>query len=121
MSNLCVGIFAEDLMEIFEHYKRAFNATLIATANGSQDELIHLEMEIMGNKIWVTPPLPRGINKKDNVSILGLKFHDKEALLRAYEVLKEDCIADDGLKELPWSPLEGYITDKFGVIWCIGV
>jgi len=121
VNNLIVLIFAENLLEIFEHYKRAFHATLIVTANGSQDELIHLEMDIMGNKIAVAPPLPRGINKKDNVTVLGLRFHDKNALMRAYGVLKEDCLADDGLKELPWSPLEGYVTDKFGVVWCIGL
>ena len=121
MSSLGIGIFAEDLMGIFEHYKRAFDATLICTANGSQDELIHLEMDIMGNRIWVQPPLPRGVNKKDNVTILGLHFKDRESLLRAYDVLKEDCMADNGLKELPWNPLEGYVTDKFGVVWCIGL
>ena len=121
MGNICVGIFAENIMEMYEHYKRAFNAALITTANGSQGELIHLEMDIMGTKIWIQPPLPRGINKNNNVTILGLKFNDKETLLRAYDVLKEDCLANDGLKELPWSPLEGIITDKFGVVWCIGI
>jgi len=121
MSNLTVLIFAEDLMEMFEHYKRAFNATLLLTANGSQNELIHLEMDIMGNKITVAPPLPRGVNKKDNVTALGLKFDDRESLMKAYDVLKEDCLEDDGLKELPWSPLEGYVTDKYGVVWCIGL
>ena len=121
MNTLFAGIFAEDLSEVFEHYKRAFDASLLCTAFGTEGELIHLEMDIMGNKIWVAPPLPRGINKKDNVTILGIKFHDKETLLQAYEVLKEDCVADEGLSALPWSPLEGYITDKFGVIWCLGL
>ena len=121
MSNLSVLIFAEDLMGVFELYQKAFNATFLLTANGSQGELIHLEMDIMGNKIAVAPPLPRGINKRDNVTVLGLQFDDRETLLKAYHVLKEECLADDGLKVLPWNPLEGYITDKFGVVWCLGL
>ena len=119
MSAIAIGIFAEDLMATFEHYKRAFNATLLATANGSQGELIHLEMDIKGNKIWVQPL--REVNKSSGATILGLKFHDKKELLRAYDVLKEDCVADDGLKEHPWCTLEGFVTDKFGVTWLIGL
>lgn len=119
MSTLTVQIFAEDLMEVFEHYKRAFNATLLFTANGSQDELIHLEMDIMGNKLAVAPHAAHEITK-GNVTVICLGFSDKETLMQAYHVLCEGG-QTGGLEELPWSPLQGYVTDKYGVAWCIGL
>ena len=119
MSTLTVQIFAENLMEVFEHYKRAFNAELLGTAKGSRNELIHLEMDIMGNKIAVAPHALHEIFK-GNVTVICLVFADRAALMQAYTVLCEDGISD-GLKELTWSPLEGYVTDKFGVVWCIGL
>lgn len=119
MPNFMVQIFTEDLLETFEHYKKAFNATILFTAKGSEDELIHLEMDIMGNKIAMAPPLPCGIIK-GNITVLCLKFQQEEALMTAYNVLKEGGQADT-LKSYPWSALEGYVTDKFGVNWCIGL
>jgi len=118
---MTIGLFAEDLLEVFEHYKRAFNAALIYTDKGSQNELIHLEMDIMGMKMWVQPTAPGDINKHNNVMMLGLKFVDANSLKQAHEVLKEECISDGGLDKYPWSPLQGLITDKFGVRWCIGL
>ena len=40
--------------------------------------------------------------------------------MTAYNVLKEGGYADM-LKSFPWSPLQGYVTDKYGVMWCIGL
>ena len=119
MSQIIVQIFAPDLMEVFEHYQRAFGATLLFTANGSEDELIHLEMDVMGNKLAVAPHAPHQITK-GNVTCVCIGFEDKGALMRAYDVLREGG-QSDGLQALPWSPLQGYVTDKFGVLWCIGL
>ncbi len=63
MSNLSIQIFVEDLLETFEYYKRAFNATQLFIANGSEDEVIHLEMDIMGNMIALAPHLASEIIK----------------------------------------------------------
>ena len=119
MSALTVQFFSENLMEMFDHYKRAFCATLISTANGSHGELIRLEMDIMGNKLAIAPHAPHEIIK-GNVTIICLEFKNKETLTQAYDVLREDGHTD-GLAELPWSPLQGYVTDKYGVVWCIGL
>ena len=112
-------IFTENLLESFEHYKKAFNAINICEGYGDSNELIHLEMDIMGNKIALAPHSPSEIIK-GNVTVICLKFQQKEALMKAYDTLKEDG-QTDGLSELPWSPLEGYVTDKYGVVWCIGL
>ncbi len=119
MSNFVVQIFAEDLLAVYEHYRKAFNAIKLFEGKGDDGELIHLEMEVMGNRIAVAPPLPEGIIK-GNITVLCLKFEQKDALLNAYEVLKDGGRAD-ALQSFPWSPLEGYVTDKFGVNWCIGI
>ena len=119
MGKLTVQIFSPDIIETFEHYKMAFNATQISLARGSGDEPIHLEMDILGNQMAIAPHAPHEIIK-GNVTVICLGFQDKEALLTAYNVLKEGG-QSDGLTELPWSPLQGYVTDKYGVVWCIGL
>ena len=112
-------IFVEDLLEAYEHYRRAFNAQNLGQAYGDQGELIHLEMEFLGHSIALSPHAAHEITK-GNVVAIYVKFRDRAALLAAFDVLKE-CGQSDGLAELPWSPLEGYVTDKYGVVWCIGL
>ena len=119
MNQLTVQIFSPDLLETFEHYKRAFNATLLSTANGSNNELIHLEMDILGNKMCIAPHAPHEIIK-GNVTVICLGFDSKDVLIQAYDELR-DGGQTEGLSELPWSPLQGYVTDKYGVVWCIGL
>ena len=55
MGKLTIQFFSEDLMAMYEHYHNAFGATLLSTDNGSQGELIHLEMDIKGNKLAIAP------------------------------------------------------------------
>lgn len=119
MNNFVVQIFAENLLETFEHYKEAFGATIIFEGKADNGDLIHLEMDVMGNRIALAPPLPCG-NIKGNITVLCLKFEDKESLLKAYNTLKKDGHTD-GLQSLPWSELEGYVTDRYGVNWYIGI
>ena len=118
-NNMTVQFFSENLMEMFNHYQKAFNATLLSTAIDSQDELIHLEMDIMGNKLAIAPHAPHEIIK-GNVTVICLKLENKESLLKTHDILCEGGHSD-GLLELPWSPLQGYVTDKYGVVWCIGL
>jgi uncharacterized glyoxalase superfamily protein PhnB len=119
MSQLTVQIFSPDLIETFEHYKKAFNAAQISLARGSKNEPIHLVMDILGNHIAIAPLAPHEITK-GNVTVICLGFQNKESLLKAHDVLTEGGHSE-GLKELPWSPLQGYVTDKYGVVWCIGL
>ena len=117
--NFAVLIFTHDLRETYGHYKRAFNAIIIGEGYGDLDELIHLEMDVFGNRIALAPHSPSEI-VKGNVTVICLKFQHKEALMNAYETLQEGG-QTAGLSEHPWSPLEGYVTDKYGVVWCIGL
>ena len=120
MGILTVQISATDITETFEHYKKAFNANQISLARGSENEPIHLEMDILGNKIAIAPFSPYEITK-GNVTVICLSFdNDEEALRNAYNTLKEGG-QTNGLHAYPWSPLQGYVTDKYGVVWCIGL
>jgi uncharacterized glyoxalase superfamily protein PhnB len=120
MKNFSVLLFAStDLMEMFEHYKRAFNAKFLFDGKGSQGELIHVQMDVLGNEIGLAPAAPHEI-AAGNVTVVCLKFDNENDLRRAYEVLCEGGHGE-GLLNLPWSPLEGYVTDKYGVKWCIGI
>ena len=61
MGKLTVQIFTTDLLKTFEHYKKAFNATQTSIARGSENEPIHLKMNIMGNQIAIAPHAPHEI------------------------------------------------------------
>ncbi|MCL2298894.1 MAG: hypothetical protein FWC27_01950 [Firmicutes bacterium] len=120
MSNFSVLLFTStDLMEMFEHYKRAFNAKLLWDGRGDAGELIHVQMDVLGNGIGLAPAAPHEL-AAGNVTVVCLKFRKEKELRRAYEVLCEGGHGE-GLLKLPWSSLEGYVTDKYGVKWCIGV
>ncbi len=53
------------------------------------------------------------------VGIYGLT---KEAVQKAYDVLKQDALSFDpeGPKSLPWMELDFHIVDKFGISWEVG-
>ena len=120
MGKLMVQISATNILETFEHYRRAFDATQISLAKGSENEPIHLEMDILGNRIAIAPFAPHEL-VKGNITRICISFdNDKKALLNAFNVLK-DGGQTDGLHSYPWNPLEGYVTDKYGVVWCIGL
>jgi len=119
MSDFSVQIFATDLMAVYEHYKRAFGATILFDGNADDGTLIHLQLDIMGASLGIAPKRPEQI-EKGNVVQLCLPFSDETKLRHAYSVLAEDGHGE-GLQKLPWSDLEGYVTDKFGVMWCIGL
>ena len=119
MGNFSVQIFASDLLEVYEHYKKAFNATIQFDGKADDGTLIHLQLDIMGASLGIAPKRPDEITK-GNVVQLCLPFSDEEKLRHAYNVLAEGGYGE-GLMCLPWSPLQGYVTDKFGVMWCIGL
>ena len=120
MSRLGVQfMISVDLMEAFEHYKRAFNAKFLFDGKGDAGELIHVQMEVLGNGIGLAPAAAHEITA-GNITVVCLKFRKEKDLRRAYDVLCEGG-RGEGLLKLPWSTLEGYVTDKFGVKWCIGI
>ena len=117
---LSIMFFTSDLRETFEHYARAFDAKNMGEGYGEDNELIHIDIDIRGHRFALAPHAPHEI-VKGNVMVVCLSFdHDEEALRNAFDVLKENGQAD-GLHSYPWSPLEGYVTDKYGVVWCLGL
>lgn len=119
MADFSVQIFAADLLEVFEHYKRAFNATVLFEGRADDGGLIHLQLDIMGASLGVAPKRPDEIIKGNTIQ-LCLPFPDEESLRKTYSVLEENGTGE-GLHSFPWSLLQGYVTDKFGVMWCIGL
>lgn len=119
MPGFIVQIFASDLLEVARHYERAFGATVLNEAMGDGGELIHIELDIMGARLCVAPKRPDDITKGNTVQ-LCLKFGGEDELRYTYGVLEEGG-SGEGLRTHLWSNLEGYVTDKFGVMWCIGI
>ena len=119
MEKFSVQIFASDLLAVYEHYKRAFGATIKFDGKADDGTLIHLHLDIMGASLGIAPKRPDEIAKGNTVQ-LCLCFPDEETLRHAYTTLEEGGLGE-GLSWLPWSPLQGYVTDKFGVMWCIGL
>ena len=117
---LSVQIFTKDLRAAFAHYERAFGARCVGEGYGDGNELIHIDMDIRGNRVALAPHAPHEITH-GNVTVICLGFdNDEQALRTAIDVLIEDG-QSDGLHTYPWNPLEGYVTDQYGVVWCIGL
>ena len=120
MAGFSIQIFTPDLRGTFAYYERAFGAKNVGEGYGGAGELIHLDMDIRGSHMALAPHAPNEITK-GNVTVICLGFDGDEASLRtAFDVLSEDG-QTDGLHSYPWNALEGYVTDKYGVVWCLGL
>lgn len=62
------------------------------------------------------------ISPFDSPVTIGIYGLTKEAVQKAYEILRKDAISfdPDGPKSLPWMELDFHIVDKFGVSWEVG-
>ena len=79
MGKLTVQISAIDIEETFEHYRKAFDATQISLARGAENEPIHLEMDILGNRIAIAPFAPHEI-VKGNITRICLSFDNENKM-----------------------------------------
>ncbi|MCL2397154.1 MAG: hypothetical protein FWC93_03720 [Defluviitaleaceae bacterium] len=64
----------------------------------------------------------RDIKPFDLPVTIGVYGLTKEAVQKAYDILKQDAVSFDpeGQKSLPWLELDFHIVDKFGVSWEVG-
>jgi len=111
MVKFVVFINVNDIANAFELYQKAFNATQVFADKDPQGNIGHLEMNIQGNYIALTP----GNTVAGNVC-LNFVFDNENELRIAYEALKDGGQADP-LKSCPWSALAASVTDQYGVKW----
>ena len=52
---------------------------------------------------------------------LGFTFHNRDALNRAYELLRQGGEVEMAPQTLPWSPWAACLRDRFGVRWFISL
>jgi len=119
-------VYVRNSNEALELYRKAFDAKILCNHLHDNGTIAHAEIDIYGQAF--------AICETDNDEVLTgttmqfcLHFGEgnEEAVRKAYEVLKEECLTltapITGPGECPWSPCLFGLIDKFGVNWCIFV
>ncbi|MCL2593568.1 MAG: hypothetical protein FWD82_09420 [Defluviitaleaceae bacterium] len=135
IAQLCI----DGTIEAAELYKEAFDLTLGLTVKHDDGTYAHLSLmcgdaevlsmteksklegaaHLKGTNAECHAGNTRAFDSPVTVGIYGLT---KEAVQKAYDILKKDAILFDpeGPKSLPWLELDFHIIDKFGVSWEVG-
>lgn len=118
MKRTMMQIYVKGSIEAAEFYQRAFGAPLVAdhkNQDGTYYE--HAELDVFGQIIAIAE---RECKTGENMQFcLHFDLDEKEKVLKAYEVLKEDAINMAPPDSCVWSPFVFGGIDKFGVNWCI--
>lgn len=109
-----VGLYVKNSPRAVELYRKAFGLELgyhVKNEDGTyfHSELTQREQEVLS----VVEAKPEWENPVE----LGLTFETREALERAFAVLKEGGAVELEPCELPWSPWAAGVRDRFGVRW----
>ena len=122
MKRTMLQLYLNGCDEAIELYKEAFGAELDAIHRNAENyQIVHAEIRAFGQCI--------AFSERSSESVAGntmeFCFHfgagNEEAVLKAYEVLKEGAQINFPLGPCDWSPLIFGLVDKFGVNWCLFV
>ena len=113
---------------MIEFYKSAFGASVDAVHRNQEDgTIMHAEMTAFGQCISFSERNAFSEREFDGIPANTMQFcfnfggedSDKDAVRKAYEVLKDGARIDFPLGSYEWSALMFSLVDKFGVNWCI--
>ena len=116
MALLGVGLYVKGSREAAALYQEAFGAELGYHVLNEDGTFFHSELSVQDEpfcSVVEAKEPATGVNPVE----LGYTFGNREALERAFALLKEDGKVDMPLCELPWSPWAAQVTDRFGVRW----
>ena len=115
-------VYLTDCDAAIEFYKSAFGASIDAVHRNQEDgTIMHAEMTAFGQCISFSERKFDGVpaNTMQFCFHFGGEESDKDAVRKAYEVLKDGARIDFPLSSCEWSSLAFGLVDKFGVNWCI--
>ena len=122
---LCI----DGTVEAAEMYKEAFNLSLGSDVKHDDGTFAHLSLMHENNEILSMTERSKASNDKGTkqpndaqpTTAIGIYGLSKEAVNKAYEILKKDAKNIlNGPTSCPWLELYFILTDKFGVMWQVG-
>ena len=117
-----IGINVKGSREAVDLYQKAFGFTLGYHVLNEDGSYFHSELLDQGQEALSVVEAPNDTpGLSGNPIELGRTFQTKEALLQAFDLLKEDGRVRMEVRELPWSPCAASVTDKFGVNWYLSL
>ena len=119
-------VYVKESVKALKFYQCAFDAKLLCDHRNENGTVMHAELDIDGQVFTICESGENEINSGNTMQFCLHYGEGKEAIvMKAYNVLKEDCIkltapiTSPG--ECPWSPCLFGVIDKFGVNWCVFV
>lgn len=116
MNTIGVGLCVSDSVAAVKMYTKAFGLTLGYHVLNDDGTYFHSELYKGDEEVLdvVQAPTPKAT---DIPVQLGFVFDDKDALVRAYELLCEGGRTLMELCSVPWSDCCVEVEDRFGVRW----
>ncbi len=117
--SLGVGLYLHGSVEAVKLYMDAFGLTLGYYVLNDDGGYFHSELMRGAEEILSVVEAKRDV--QESPVQLGFTFDTREALERAYNLLKDGGIVNMEIGELPWSPCAAEVTDRFGVNWFLSL
>lgn len=122
-------VYVMNSMEAAETYCRAFGATVtFAIKNDTQTAYEHCELSVNGEPILAVAEAPKPYDvsvihrmKWQTMTFNAFELGSTDAVMNAYDVLREGGVVMEAIHELPWSKCCATVIDRYGVCWWIGI
>jgi PhnB protein len=105
--------------EAMEHYHKMLGGSLdLQTAEG---RIAHGRLEAEGGVIVGSDGHPDYPARTGDAMALALRGSDQDRIRRIFDGLAEGGTVQMPLSEQPWGGASGWLIDRFGIHWTIGV
>ncbi len=119
MGRSMMQVYVKGSKEALELYRKAFNAEILCTYPDDNGGYMHSELSAYGQVIAISEITEEVIPGNTMQFCFDLGEGSEEKVRTAYEVLKQDAISCSPIGKCDYSPCQFYLTDKFGVCWCV--
>ena len=116
MPQIGVGLCVQHSVEAVALYTEAFGLTLGYHVRNDDGSFFHSEL-YDGDAEMLSVVESGAPVCSDNPVQLGYTFSSRDALLRAFGLLRQGGQVRMDVCELPWSPCAAEVVDRFGVRW----
>lgn len=122
-------VYVMNSFEAVETYCRAFGAEVtFAIKSDDETNYAHCELSVNGDPILAVAeaqePYDVGLihrAKLQTMTFNAFELGSAEAVLNAFEVLRDGGVVLEEIHELPWSKCCATVIDRYGVCWWIGI
>ncbi len=102
-----------------QRYKDAPSDSGIPMSEGTENFIMHAQLELDGAVIMLSDTLPDyPVRMGENIALM-LEFDEVEKVKAVFNALKEGGEVSMELEPTFWSKYFGSLTDKFGISWNI--